>query len=63
MHVITQKRIKEAQKEYPTTAGALNGWYRLIKKVSLLILLNSSEHLIALIKRAIIIYLILAAII
>lgn len=31
MHVITQKRVKEAQKQYKDTATALDGWYRIIK--------------------------------
>jgi len=31
MHIITQKRIWEAQKHYPESASALEGWYRIIK--------------------------------
>ena len=31
MHVITQKRVKEAQAEHPEAATALEGWYRIIK--------------------------------
>ena len=31
MHVVTQKRIWEAQEEHPETKTALDGWYRLIK--------------------------------
>jgi mRNA interferase HigB len=31
MHVVTQKRIWEAQEQYPEAATALDGWYRLIK--------------------------------
>jgi mRNA interferase HigB len=31
MHVVTQKRIWEAQEQYPEAATALEGWYRLIK--------------------------------
>ena len=31
MHVITQKRIWDAKKEYPESASALDGWYRVIK--------------------------------
>jgi mRNA interferase HigB len=31
MHVITQKRIWEAKRRYPETAGALDGWYRIVK--------------------------------
>ena len=32
MHIITQKRIWEAQKKYPESISALDGWYRVIKK-------------------------------
>ncbi len=32
MHVITKKRIWEAQKKHPESANALNGWYRIINK-------------------------------
>ena len=32
MHVITQQRIWEAKKKFPDAAGALDGWYRIIKK-------------------------------
>ncbi len=31
MHVVSQKRIWEAQGEHPESATALDGWYRLIK--------------------------------
>ena len=31
MHVITQKRIWEAQTKWPHTAAALESWYRLIR--------------------------------
>lgn len=31
MHVITQKRIWEAQAKWPQAATALGAWYRLIK--------------------------------
>lgn len=31
MHVVTQKRIWEAQAQHPEAATALDGWYRLIK--------------------------------
>lgn len=34
MHIITQQRIWEAQKKYPGFAGALDGWYRIVKKNS-----------------------------
>lgn len=34
MHVITQKRIWEAKEKYPESAGALDGWYRIIKNNS-----------------------------
>lgn len=32
MHIITQKRIWDAKKQHPAVAGALDGWYRVIKK-------------------------------
>lgn len=32
MHIISQKRIWDAQKQYPKSASALNGWYRIVKK-------------------------------
>lgn len=32
MHIITQTRIWEAKKEYPESANAIDGWYRVIKK-------------------------------
>ena len=32
MHVITKKRIREAEKKYASCASALNGWYRVIEK-------------------------------
>jgi mRNA interferase HigB len=32
MHVITRKRIKEAQLKFPSSVGALNGWYKVIVK-------------------------------
>lgn len=32
MHVITQKRIREAQQKFPNTINALNGWYRIITR-------------------------------
>ncbi len=32
MHIITQKRIWEAKKEFPNCANALDGWYRVIRK-------------------------------
>lgn len=32
MHVITQKRIWEAQFLYPTSSSALDHWYRVISK-------------------------------
>lgn len=31
MHVVTQKRIWEAQAQHPEATTALDGWYRLIK--------------------------------
>ena len=31
MHVITQKRIWEAQAKWPRSATALEAWYRLVK--------------------------------
>lgn len=34
MHVITQKRIWEAREKWPRSAGALDQWYRLIKRNS-----------------------------
>ena len=34
MHVITQKRIWDAKKNFPECATALGGWYRIIKKNS-----------------------------
>lgn len=32
MHVISQKRIWDAKVNYPESANALDGWYRIIKK-------------------------------
>ncbi|TWC16520.1 mRNA interferase HigB [Pseudomonas sp. SJZ101] len=32
MHVITEKRIWEAKEKWPRSAGALDQWYRLIKR-------------------------------
>lgn len=32
MHVISQKRIKEAKINFPETAHALDGWYRVMRK-------------------------------
>lgn len=32
MHIITQCRIWEAKKQYPESASALDGWYRVVKK-------------------------------
>lgn len=32
MHIITQKRIWEAQKKYPTCKSAIEQWYRIVKK-------------------------------
>lgn len=34
MHVITQKRIWEAQEAFPESATALDAWYRIIKSAS-----------------------------
>lgn len=31
MHVITQKRVKEAQAQHKDAATALDGWYRIVK--------------------------------
>lgn len=31
MHIITQKRIWEAQQKWPTAATALEAWYRLMR--------------------------------
>lgn len=31
MHIISQRRIREAEVEYPTVVGALKGWLRLVK--------------------------------
>jgi mRNA interferase HigB len=33
MHLITQKRIREAQAKWPREAGALRDWERVIKRV------------------------------
>ena len=32
MHIITQKRIWEAQRQYPKCKSALEQWYRIVKK-------------------------------
>lgn len=32
MHIITQKRIWDAKKRFPTAASSLDGWYRVIKQ-------------------------------
>lgn len=32
MHIITQSRIWEAKKQFPESASALDGWYRIIKR-------------------------------
>lgn len=32
MHIITQKRVWDAKREFPTAANALEGWYRVIHK-------------------------------
>ncbi len=32
MHIITQRRIAEAQEEYPDSANALDAWYRIVSK-------------------------------
>lgn len=32
MHIISQKRIKDAQKKHPHSITALDGWYRIVKK-------------------------------
>lgn len=32
MHIISQKRIFEAQQKFPQVANALNSWYRIMKK-------------------------------
>lgn len=32
MHVITQRRIREAKKEFPEASSALDGWFRVIEK-------------------------------
>ena len=34
MHVITHRRIREAMARYPQAAGALDQWYRLVKKAA-----------------------------
>lgn len=34
MHVITQKRIREAQQKWSHSANALEAWYRLIRRTS-----------------------------
>jgi mRNA interferase HigB len=31
MHIITQKRIWEAKKKHPSSANALDGWYRIMR--------------------------------
>lgn len=31
MHIISQKRIVEAKRKFPTAKNALDGWYRLAK--------------------------------
>ncbi len=32
MHIITRKRIIEAERKHPDCAGALRGWYRVMKR-------------------------------
>ena len=32
MHIITKKRIKEAQELYPEAKSSLEGWYKIMKK-------------------------------
>lgn len=32
MHIISQKRIREAQQNYPESSSALKGWFRIMKK-------------------------------
>jgi mRNA interferase HigB len=32
MHIITQKRIWEAQRKYPKCKSSLEQWYRIVKK-------------------------------
>lgn len=32
MHIITQKKIWDAQSAYPEAAEALDGWYRIMKR-------------------------------
>src|SRR3989338_5903624 len=32
MHVISQKRIREAQNSFPAAASALRGWYRIVSQ-------------------------------
>lgn len=32
MHVITQRRIWQAKREFPASSSALDGWYRLVRK-------------------------------
>lgn len=35
MHIITQKRIREAQATWPGEANALDHWYRVMKRAEL----------------------------
>lgn len=32
MHVITQRRIRDAKKQFPEASSALDGWFRVIEK-------------------------------
>ena len=32
MHIISQQRVWEAKKQFPNSASALDGWYRVLKK-------------------------------
>lgn len=32
MHVITQRRIRDAKKQFPEASSALHGWFRIIEK-------------------------------
>lgn len=47
MHVISQLRIWEAKRKYPEMVRALDSWYRLIKKMILIIFQSLKKVLIA----------------
>jgi len=46
MHIITQSRIWQAKLKYPESANALDGWFRVIKKINLITFLILREALI-----------------